>query len=222
MLYSPAVLPVIHFQSPELSLLNAERAFDAGCDGVFLIHMDGVNDVLAPVAKAIKARWPDKLVGVNYLDMPVVEALKRNIAEGLDMTWTDEQLTYSGNTEQSDAVAARQVLWTQPGHLLFAGVAFKYRAHEPHPEQAARAASAMGFIPTTSGPATGAAADVEKLRAMRNALGDAPLAVASGITPENAEEFAPFLSHILVATGVSSSFYELDYEKMCRLKGVFS
>ncbi|MDN8078562.1 hypothetical protein QZN30_04020 [Burkholderia multivorans] len=50
------VIPVIHYENADQAMRNAERAFDAGCEGVFLIHMDGENELLSPSAIAIKAR----------------------------------------------------------------------------------------------------------------------------------------------------------------------
>ena len=38
---------------------------------------------------------------------------------------------------------------------------------------------------TTSGSGTGIAADVAKIHTMKKAIGSHPLAIASGITPEN-------------------------------------
>lgn len=215
------IIPVIHYASYEQALRNAEIAFDAGCEGVFLIHMRGLNQLLGPAAKAVKNRWPDKLVGVNYLGHDPATAVAASISEGLDMTWFDEQLTHSEATDLSGAVRVRDAMAANRNHFVFAGVAFKGQKNDQHPGVAARKAVELGFIPTTSGPATGVAANVAKVAGIREALGaHAPLAIASGITPENASAFAPHLSHILVASGVSTSFHELDFEKLYRLRAV--
>jgi predicted TIM-barrel enzyme len=213
------VIPVIHYETADQAMSNAERAFDAGCEGVFLIHMDGENELLSPSAIAIKARWPDKLVGINQLGEDPAKAMLANIANGLDMTWTDVQLTSSPLEPWTYAKMVRDALTPNPRHLLFTGVAFKHQSHDPNPELSARMAVKFGFVPTTSGPATGVAADVGKIARLREAVGnDAPLAIASGITPDNVHQYAPYLSHILVASGVSESFHEFDYEKLCLLR----
>lgn len=214
----PLVLPVIHYENDEQAMRNAETAFDAGCAGVFLIHMDCANHLLPAIAKRIKAQWPEKLVGINYLGGDPAEAVASNISLGLDMTWTDNQLTHSG-AGNAKAEKARAAMADEPAHMLFAGVAFKHQKYEPQPGVAVQKAIEFGFIPTTSGEATGVAAEQGKIEQMRAALGpEAPLAIASGITPDNVHEYAPYLSHILVATGVSSSFYEFDYEKLYQLR----
>jgi predicted TIM-barrel enzyme len=215
------VIPVIHYQSDEQAMRNAERAVDAGCDGVFLIHMDGENELLAPIACSIKSRWTDRiLVGINYLGVDPAKAALANIANGLDMTWTDVQLTHSSAEPWTCAEMIQTALAKTPKHLLFAGVAFKHQRPEPNPELAARMADKFGFVATTSGSATGVAAEVDKIARLRAALGDAPLAIASGVTPDNVHEYAPHLSHILVATGVSETFHEFDYEKLYRLRSL--
>jgi predicted TIM-barrel enzyme len=215
------VIPVIHYQDDEQAMRNAERVVDAGCDGVFLIHMDGENELLAPIACRIKARWTDRiLVGINYLGVDPAKAALANIANGLDMTWTDVQLTHSSAEPWTYAEMVQAALAKTPQHRLFTGVAFKHQRSEPQPELAARMADKFGFIATTSGAATGVAAEVAKIARLRAALGDAPLAIASGVTPENVHEYGPYLSHILVATGVSESFYEFDYEKLYRLRSL--
>ncbi|KWT98026.1 hypothetical protein APY03_0697 [Variovorax sp. WDL1] len=185
---------------------------------MWLISMDGRDSLLEPAALEIKAAWPTKQVGINYLTLPAVEAIRRNVAAGLDMTWADNARV---NTTEDDAlglpIAAE--LRKYPGHAFFGGVAFKYQAAEPNPGLAAQRAVEFGMIPTTSGEATGKAADVEKLKLMRAALGEAPLAIASGITPDNVNLYAPYLTHILVATGVSASFHDFDYELLALLMG---
>jgi predicted TIM-barrel enzyme len=59
---------------------------------------------------------------------------------------------------------------------------------------------------------------VEKIRTIREAIpSDKPLAIASGITPENVRDFLPYIDYVLVATGVSKNYHELDRDKLQRL-----
>jgi predicted TIM-barrel enzyme len=72
-------------------------------------------------------------------------------------------------------------------------------------------------VVTTSGPGTGRAAEVTKIQRMREALGDAPLAIASGITPENVDQYLPYADCFLVATGISRSDGEFDSRRVLAL-----
>lgn len=214
------IIPVIHYEDDDQAMRNAARAQAAGCDGVLLIQMDGSNTGLVSVAQEIKAQWPDLLVGVNHLGLDPSRSLAVNLAADLDMTWTDMQPTH---TEFPDEDLKKRLSRRLRGksHLLFTGVAFKHQRHEPDPVASARDAIERGFIPTTSGPATGVAADPSQIARLRKGIGpDAPLAIASGITPDNFAMFAPHLSHVLVATGVSSSFHEFDEELLASLVSV--
>jgi predicted TIM-barrel enzyme len=49
---------------------------------------------------------------------------------------------------------------------------------------------------------------------MKRAIGDAPLAIASGVTPENVPDYLPWADCFLVATGISYTFDELDPDRV--------
>jgi hypothetical protein len=175
--------------------------------------MQGDDDIIDPVAHGIKSRLPDLKVGVNYLTMPADKALKRSLEEGHDATWTDAAGIHSEGVMDLPRRCA-ELLEPRPEHKFFAGVAFKYQRAEPNPVAASLMARDFGFIPTTSGEATGQAPGTKKLADMREGLGTHPLAIASGITPENVGELGRYLSHILVATGISKTFHDFDEEKL--------
>ena len=110
---------------------------------------------------------------------------------------------------EADAVLAaiRETGW--PG-LYFGGVAFKYQRPVDDLGAAAWIAGRYMDVVTTSGVGTGQAAHLEKIGAMKAVLGDVPLAIASGIIPENARDYLPISDCYLVATGIGDSFEELN------------
>jgi len=69
-------------------------------------------------------------------------------------------------------------------------------------------------VVTTSGIATGVAADTEKVHKMKSSVGRTPLCVASGINATNIYDYLPHVDCFIVATGVSDSFHELSVPKM--------
>lgn len=206
---SPEVWPVIHLSTPEVALANARVARDCGCTGVFVISMDGRDEAVDPAAQLIRSKVLGLRVGVNYLGLAAPKALARSLAAGFDATWSDAPGVRSDEV-QPKAYAVEQLLQAHPAHLFFGSVAFKYQQPDPDPARAAQLAHQLGMIATTSGEATGVAPPARKLARMRAALGDAPLALASGVTPDNAYELGRFLTHVLVATGVSRSYHEFD------------
>lgn len=212
--------PVIHVRDVATTVQNARVAQACGACGVFLIHMAGDDALLDPMAQKVREACSGLFVGLNYLSLDAETALGRALAQGHDATWTDRPGVHSNGVEPG-ALAMSQQLQTHPDHTLFASVAFKYQPFEPDPGDAAATAWSLGFVPTTSGIATGVAPDVSKLQTIRARIGNkARLAVASGMTPDNAESFAPFVTDVLVSTGVSSDFHTFDAQKLARLAKV--
>jgi len=208
------VFPVIHFLNIELALDQASLAKEAGADGVFLINHHGDDLVLDEVATRIKARLPGFKVGINLLASSPMTAAMMARRLGLDMVWADNMgVSSSGLTAEGRDLS--RFAADHPEIGLFASVAFKYQAPELDPPAAAREARAAGFIPTTSGDRTGQEPDIFKVASM-SAECDGDLAVASGMTPENIGAYAPLLSSVLVATGVSIDEHHFDFEKLFR------
>ncbi len=215
---NPMIIPVIHFQSDDQVRRNVDISVAAGCKAIMLIDMTGQNLEMIESAIKTKEQHPDLLVGANHLAERASDALTYNISDGLDMTWTDEQLTHSQRELSYENVSLALKLEAHPEHLFFCGVAFKHQNHEPDPVKAALRAEDSGFIATTSGPATGMPAEEQAIANLRKGMGpEAKLAIASGITPTNFLKFKPYLTHVLVATGISRSFYEIDEDKLSRL-----
>ena len=228
----PAVLPVIHVRDAAQAGRNAAIAIEAGAQGVFLINHDFDHEELVPILGEVRARFPSLWLGANFLAVTGRDAfpvLGRLEAEGveIDAYWADdaridERAATDGQVEAAEIAAAREASgWTG---LYFGGTAFKKQrpvAPDDH-EAAARTAAGWMDAVTTSGVATGKAADRAKIAAFRRGCGDAPLALASGVTPENAADYAPDVDAMLVATGINrpGDFYEIDPARLRRLLAV--
>ncbi|MBM3979723.1 MAG: adenine phosphoribosyltransferase [Planctomycetes bacterium] len=204
------VLPVIHVDSLEQAQQNAGIAREAGADGVFLINHGMADEALLHIHGAVADAHPSWWVGVNCLGLAAEEAFTA-VSPKVGGVWADNAGIEEG--EQSQPYAER-VLAAQraraPNCLYFGGVAFKYQRPVEDLEAACRVAARYMDVVTTSGPGTGHAADIEKIARMKRALGETPLAIASGITPENVGGYLPHADSFLVATGISRSFTELD------------
>ncbi|AOG03118.1 hypothetical protein [Bosea sp. RAC05] len=211
------ILPVIHHVDGRLSREQAKLALDLGADGIFLISHHDDDAALLPLAASIRVLRPDAWIGINFLSMTLWEAFSLSLACDcrIDAVWTDRPgITSQGvDTDTRELAELRGVLVRsgRPAPQVFASVAFKYQPHEADPARAAANATQLGFIPTTSGSATGSAPHLDKIVAMREQLGDGDaLACASGLTVGNISDFAPHLSHALVATGVLLDEHHFD------------
>ena len=207
---SKQIYPVIHLEDVPLALDQADIAFECGADGVFVISHNGDDEEAAEVARKIKAKYKDKQIGVNLLSTNPANAVR--MAEGLNMIWFDSCGIVNGDHETQSPLVIQRM-----GEVfdlkVFGGIAFKYKQHDFKAAASALCAHEIGLIPTTSGAGTGFAPDLQKIIDMSKAV-NGNLAIASGMTPDNIEEFAPYLQYILVATGVSIDAYHFDYEKL--------
>jgi uncharacterized protein len=215
-------LAVIHVENTEQAVRNAILAKENGVDGVFLInHNIGYVALLHAYVKII-CELPHFWVGLNFLDLGRrAVAVMPQQADGL---WVDN----AGISEHGDNPIAEAVCFNRSREsrgwngLYFGGVAFKYQ--DPVADVAAVARLAVPYVDvvTTSGNGTGQAADLDKIIKMKAAIGKHPLAVASGITPENVLVYAPYVDCFLVATGISHSHTELDSVRVRALAGILN
>ena len=153
---------------------------------------------------------------MNMLDLENVQALS-NLPDNECGLWVDN----AGVIESGDSPDAKrfQVLREMSGWkgIYFGGVAFKYQKEVSDPAKAALAAVPFVDVITTSGKGTGFAPDVEKIRKMKVAVGEHPLAIASGTTPENVHLYKDYVDCFLVATGISDSHTELNADKTAKM-----
>ena len=225
----PVILPVIHVLDDARTAANIDHIIDAGLKGCFLINHDFGIDAFLPVLEAIRGRYPDFWIGVNFLAVtglkafPILADLNERGVR-IDAYWADDaRIDESAVTqEEADNIAAKRTDCGWKG-LYFGGTAFK-KQRPVDPKDYARAAGiAGGFmdVVTTSGIATGHSADLGKLAEFRGALPDRPIALASGITPDNATEY-DMVDCFMVATGINfeNDFYNIDPARLSQLVDV--
>ena len=204
------ILPVIHVDSLEQALRNTQIAREAGSDGVFLINHGMTDKALREVHREVANSQPDWWIGVNCLGESPEQTFMA-VSNHVGGVWVDNAgINESQDTQPyANRVSATWQTYA-PDCLYFGGVAFKYQRSVADLESACRLAGRYMDVVTTSGSGTGHAADTDKIRRMHVALNGTPLAIASGITPENVGDYLPHAESFLVATGISKSFTELD------------
>jgi predicted TIM-barrel enzyme len=221
----PVVLPVIHVLDSIRTCKNVEVLLEAGVPGCFLINHDFAPEQFLPIIRDTRTAFPSLWMGVNFLAVTGKDAfpiLGQLQAEGcqVDAYWADDACIDedSSNTEAiAIAKARRESGWNG---LYFGGTAFK-KQREIAPNRyadAAREACKFMDVITTSGVATGQEADLGKLKTFRVAIGERPLAVASGLSPENAKDYAD-VDCFMIATGINEpgNFYDIDPVRLAEL-----
>ncbi len=223
------VLPVIHVIDIEQTKRNIELAIAGGCPGVFLINHDfGIEEFL-PIISAARKQFPEIWLGINFLAVtgkkafPVLARLESDGTK-IDGYWGDDARIdeHSAIDQQSEAAeildVKRAVEWNG---LYFGGTAFKKQREVNPADYSTSAKTACDYmdVVTTSGVATGMAADTSKIDTFRQACGDKPIALASGITPENLYLYVELVDCLMVATGINQEgdFYNIDPERLKRL-----
>ena len=219
----PALLVVVHGLDAGHAVGQARLALDAGADGVFLIdHHGGGERIITQMLAAVRQELgDDPWVGINPLGYTAAGGarLVRRMHEAgmaVDGLWADN----AGIGRYTDPDDVRSIL-DGIDCLYFGGVAFKYQQEVTDLEGvAAIAAHHMDYV-TTSGPGTGMAIDREKLRRIAEGSGDHPVALASGVSIDNAAGALAYIAAALVNTSVSTSFHHLDPAKVAALAKVF-
>lgn len=224
----PVVLPVLHVLDTARTLRNLRHVIAAGAPGCFLINHDFEPERFLPIIHDVRAAYPALWLGVNFLAVtgkdafPMLGALAED-GVTLDAYWADDaRIDEHGQNDEAREIAQIYEEGGWRGHY-FGGTCFK-KQREVAPEHygaAARAACDFMDVVTTSGVATGQEADLGKIETFRKAVGDKPLALASGITPENVTSYAD-VDCLMVATGINvpGNFYDIDPERLAALMRV--
>ena len=225
----PAVTPVIHVLDQLQVENNIEAALGESVAGVFLINHDfGIEPFLA-IVRAARQRFPDIWMGLNFLAVtggdafPILGKLAREDCP-IDAYWADDARIDERMVNQSEAIEIDQIRQDSGWKgLYFGGTAFK-KQRQVAPDKmelAAHQAIRHMDVVTTSGVATGEEAGHGKIDDFRRGVGSHTLALASGITPENAASYNQ-VDCFLVATGINKTgdFYNIDPRKLAQLMEV--
>ncbi len=221
-MHLPKFTAVLHLKNDEMAVEQAKVALTSGADGIFLIDHERPSRRLLQSYQKVRAALPEAWIGINFLDANPLEAVDL-IPTDAQALWIDD----GGIDEQSEDQPLAKELYRKlcqlrPGVLLFGGVAFKYQGPVDSPARAAALAVPCMDVVCTSGAGTGKAPEIEKIKAMKKAIGDHKLAVASGLSAENAKEFAPYVDCFMVASSISASFHTLDPAKVAALAAALS
>lgn len=223
------VFPVIHVLDNDQASRNIAIAKEAGCAGVFLINHDFAYEQFLPIIRHCREQFPHDWIGVNFLAVtgrdafPILATLQQQ-GTRVDGYWADDARIDESAAKEAQT-EAQEILQVKArcgwNGMYFGGTAFK-KQREVAPADYARSATlATGFmdVVTTSGIATGHSADLNKIQTFRDACGEHPLALASGITPDNITEYLPAVDAVLVATGINhqDDFYNIDPQRLARL-----
>lgn len=205
------------------ALHDAEITFANGGDAI--VFEGGDYKKLDSVLAAARAKFPDKVIGVNYLGATIsyIETFELAKKNNLQIAWTD----YSGIDQVEDApeISLHHIDESKPkGVFYVSGIHMKYLTlKNPNKSIEQSARQAMGWMDgiCITGPATGHATNPEKAKRARAAIGDYPMGAASGVSPENAKDILPYIDYALVNSAISTKEHRIIPERLQALRKVF-
>lgn len=192
----------------DAALRDARAISDGGCDGILFenfgdkpfhatrveaITIAAMTRVISDVVRAVRLPF-----GVNVLRNDARSALAIAVATGAKFirvnVHTGAMFTDQGMIEGDAAETLRLRTRVAPDVSIFADHFVKHAVPPPGIDaaQAAKDLRQRGLadVIIISGAETGSAPDADRLRVVREVLGDAPLFIGSGLTDANASAFA--------------------------------
>ncbi len=214
-------LAVVHVESEAQALRNVAIARNGGAHGVFLINHHIVPRDLYVIYRRVRAVHPRWWIGLNPLDMEPANVFACTTPD-VSGLWFDR-----GGVDLKSEDPTREARELVRAHdrsawrgVHFGGVAFKGQPQGGDPAKEARLAAPYMDVVTTSGDATKRPPSIAKIVSMRGAIRAAPLAIASGMTPENVAAYLNYADCVLVASGISFSFTEFDPTRLRALADI--
>jgi len=220
-----SLIVALHSKSVSHALEWAEIAYQNGAHGVAVVtHFIESTEWLDAIEK-IKEKYPYHKAILNIIQLDpklIFEAMTLPNTIFPDGIWTDKSdWIKPGNENWADmTLKIQEEMWRE--WLYFGWLDFKYQgplAESDYPKAIAQAKKYLDVI-TTSGPGTGEAADVEKVKKIKNLAWDFPFALASGVDAHNIKGYIEYVDAFIVATGISKDYYNLDPEKVLELSTI--
>lgn len=218
------IYPVIHVKDPSQAADQAEIAFELDADGVYLIDHEASDNTERVIEAFNRVASTDdmRFVGINLLQISsgvrALEHIRSRVETGImarlpNGLWVDD-----ADPGKDDLVTLRNRYPELMSVRYLGGVAFKYTDHfTEDPEESAQEAIRLSRyvdVVTTSGAGTGIPPTVDKIIAMKQSIGDQRLAIASGVSLANLEEFLPNFDELLVSSSVETGRYSGEFDRL--------
>jgi len=226
------VFPVVHIVNSdvELAVHEGEKAFNLGADGILLIDHHNAWRNTNPLFESVNRlneESSERFVGINILgfnSMQVMQAIDKALKNNKQTKSIEEGRVdiLLNNPPSGVWIDDMRDDYMTPGLAMefkksksylkqikiLGGVAFKYtNTFTEDPKKAEYEAVYLKDsvdVMVTSGPGTGFEPSVEKIRAMKNSIGEKALAIASGISFENIYKYNGLVDQIFVSSSVET------------------
>lgn len=208
------IIPVIHTIDMNQVKYNLDLCKNNGIDFVFLInHGFGPKCVenLQTYFKLSKEMYDIK-IGLNFLqvDTPEAMAIVNSMSIKPDALWVDKSYITPNDLTKAELIKDLN----DKSIKYFGAVAFKYQKQPSKDELQLVCETATNYmdVVTTSGAATGIAADLEKIKTIKSYIGNHEMAIASGVDFKNKNMYSEFVDYLLVASSITNPQTEMIIE----------
>lgn len=209
----------------EQAFADVEASIAGGADAVVLINEWCSLAELEGTVHAVRERYPKLKLGVNYLGDPAEpygyrESFRLARTYELQIVWTD----FSGVDliNERAPVDLHLIQKERPPSVFYgSGVHMKYSTLQDSKKTIEESAlQAMGWVDgvIVTGPKTGVACNPETALRARTVIGNYPLGVASGVSPENVHTLRDVLDFFLVASSLQDDGKRIVENKVRRLR----
>lgn len=196
------LIPVIHMLNEEQVFANVDTCVANGVNQVFIINHAVSTAELMDCAFKVRDRFT-VWVGVNRLGSSIDSSIQ--IDWKLDGIWIDETLTKEHISNCYDG-------------MIFSGLAFKYQPQPTDLKEACELIKKTSNVAVTSGEGTGKPADLEKIQRIREYLGEFPMAIASGVSAQNVNNYKDLANYLLVASSITDHNEMIISDKLKELQ----
>lgn len=202
---------------------DCEEAFNNGADAIVWETDDYKK--LDEALSAIKAKYPDKIFGVNLLGpdeklMTYKETFELATKHKLQIAWTDFSAVDLINEAPETSLHAIDAL--KPADVFYvSGIHMKYSTLKDPKKSIERSAiQAMGWVDgiVITGPKTGVATDPTKAKEARSVIVNHPLGAASGTNSENVKSLLPYIDFVLVNSSIADKNHRIIGAKVKELR----
>ena len=182
----------------EIALFEEE-----GIDGAIVENYHGsVEDVIATLQETHRKK-PDIIIGVNILSNESYQSLPLAQRYGADFVQID-QIAGTYKSGQLDFESYRKVKSQYPGIIVLGGVWPKYyrpvKGSDLETDLRTGMQRAEAIVVTGAG--TGKETPFDKIRRFREIIGEHPLVVGAGLTPDNAYKQLSLSNGAIVGTSL--------------------
>jgi len=213
------VLPAIHARTSKQVIENLKIVEWEWADGFFLVNNKISSPELLNIYRDIQWKFDSLFHWINDLWVSPDQTFLDTAECRTDWIWVDNPRIQAVNGIDETDVIEQAKQTVNRKWLYFWWVAFKYQKAIPEKElpHAIDQAKLHMDVLTTSGSATWNAANIDEIKKFHAHAWWFPIALASGITPDNIWSYAPYIDVSIVATWISQDFFNLDRNKLKKL-----